>query len=192
MEFGPRALGNRSILADPRRADIVYTLNDKVKHREYFRPMAASVLTERAEKWFVIDKSTPSDAFMLTARRVRNDKLGIIPAVTHINNTCRIQRVDRATNLRYYELLTEFEKLTGVPMLLNTSFNDREPIICTPENAINTCLKGGIRYLVLGDKLIDFDAQEELPESDADTILNILELLGTNLEVPIMRPFMSR
>jgi carbamoyltransferase len=160
MEFGPRALGNRSILADPRRADIIYTLNGKVKHREYFRPMAASVLTERADEWFVIDRPTPSDSFMVTARLVREERIGIVPAVTHVDNTCRIQRVDRITNPRFHELLTEFEKLTGVPMLLNTSFNDREPIICTPGNAVATCLKSGIRYLVLGNELIDFGAPD--------------------------------
>jgi carbamoyltransferase len=156
MEFGPRALGNRSILGDPRRLDMVSTLNDKVKHRECFRPMGASVLTERADAWFVIDRPTPSDAFMLTARLVRQEKLGIVPAVTHVDHTCRIQRVDRITNPRFHELLTEFEQLTGVPMLLNTSFNDREPIICTPGNAVAMCLKNGIRYLVLGNELIDF------------------------------------
>ena len=192
MEFGQRALGNRSILADPRRPDIVYTLNDKVKHREYFRPMAASVLTERADEWFVIDRPTPSDSFMLTARLVREDKLGLIPAVTHVDNTCRIQRVDRIMNLRYHELLVEFEKITGVPMILNTSFNDREPIICTPDHAVTTCLKGGIRYLVLGDELIDFGAQEQLVKNDGDTISSTLELLCASLEVPVMRPFMSR
>ena len=192
VEFGPRALGNRSILADPRRADIVFAINDRVKHREYFRPMAASVLTERAEEWFVIDRPTPSDAFMLTARRIRDNKLGIIPAVTHIDNTCRIQRVSRATSPMYHGLLTEFEKLTGVPMVLNTSFNDREPIICTPENAVATCLNNGIKYLVIGNKLIDFGVKDLLIESDADTIFNTLELLGADLEVPVMRPFMSR
>jgi carbamoyltransferase len=167
MEFGPRALGNRSILADPRRSDIIYTLNGKVKHREYFRPLAGSVLTERADEWFVLDRLTPSDAFMVTARLVREDKRGIIPAVTHVDNTCRIQRVDRETNPRFHELLTEFEELTGVPIVLNTSFNDREPIICTPQNAVATCLKSGIRYLVLGNELIDFGAPDLSAESDS-------------------------
>jgi carbamoyltransferase len=192
MEFGPRALGNRSILADPRRSDIIYTLNGKVKHREYFRPMAASVLTERADAWFVIDRPTPSDSFMVTARLVREEKRGIVPAVTHVDNTCRIQRVDRITNPRFHALLTEFEKLTGVPLILNTSFNDREPIICTPKNAVATCLKSGIRYLVLGNELIDFGAPDLSAESDAGTISNTLDLLGADPEVPVMRPFMSR
>jgi carbamoyltransferase len=191
MEFGPRALGHRSILADPRRADIVYTLNDKVKHREFFRPMAASVLTERAEEWFVIERPTPSDAFMLTARSVRDDKMGSIPAVTHVDGTCRIQRVNNETNPRYYKLLEEFEKLTGVPMLLNTSFNDREPIICTPEDAVATCQKGGIRYLFIEDDLIDLWAKCKT-EDAAKAISHALELLGSVLEFPVMRPFMSR
>jgi carbamoyltransferase len=191
MEFGPRALGNRSILADPRRADIVYTLNDKVKHREFFRPMAASVLTERAEEWFVIERPTPSDAFMLTARAIRDEKMGIIPAVTHVDGTCRIQRVDRQTNPRYYKLLEEFEKLTGVPMLLNTSFNDREPIICTPEDAVATCQRGGIRYLIIEEDLIDFGIQNKRADA-AEAIAHTLELLGPVLEIPVMRPFMSR
>lgn len=192
MEFGPRALGNRSILADPRRPEIVHLLNDKVKHREFFRPFAASVLTECADEWFVIEKFTPSDAFMLTARFVRGEKLGKIPAVTHVDGTCRIQRVDPITNPRYHELLVEFNKLTGVPMVLNTSFNDREPIICTPEDAVATCRKGGIRYLVLGEELIDFGASKRPVESYEQAISRALDQLGPVLEVPVMRPFMSR
>lgn len=192
MEFGPRALGNRSILADPRRADVIHTLNDRVKHREYFRPFAASVLTEKTTEWFVIERPTVSDAFMLTTRRVRPEKLGTIPAVTHIDGTCRIQRVDVAVNPRYHGLIREFEKLTGVPMVLNTSFNDREPIICTPENALDTCRKGGIRYCVLGSRLVEFPQAERAVETGSNAITHALELLGPSLEVPVMRPFMSR
>lgn len=155
MEWGPRALGNRSILADPRRAEIKQKINGQIKHREYFRPFAASVLTERARDWFDIGREAFSDRFMLYARKVRPDKLGRIPAVTHIDDTCRIQRVEAETNPRFHQLIREFEALTGVPMVLNTSFNDREPLICSPEDAFRTCRKAGIRYLVLGDRIVD-------------------------------------
>ena len=155
MEFGPRALGNRSILADPRRADIVHYLNDRIKHREFFRPFAASVLSERAEEWFHLGNGSPSHAFMLLAARVREDKLGRIPAVTHVDGTCRIQNVDHNTNPRFHKLIAAFEHLTGIPAVLNTSFNDKEPIICSPEDAMSTCEKAGIRYLAIGDFLVD-------------------------------------
>jgi len=158
MEFGPRALGNRSILADPRRAEIVHCINDRIKHREYFRPFAASVLDEYASAWFEVGRPCPSDAFMLCARKVRQDRLGSIPAVTHVDGTCRLQRVCRDTNPRYHRLISEFKRLTGVPLVLNTSFNDSEPIICRPRDAVNTCRKAGIRYLAVGDRLVDFQA----------------------------------
>ncbi len=159
MEWGPRALGNRSILADPRRSDMVHVLNDKIKHREFFRPFAASVLDEKAEQWFQFAKRASGDAYMLYARKVQPGKLGQIPAVTHIDGTSRIQCVEAATNPRFHQLISEFEAVTGVPMVLNTSFNDREPIICTPENAVETCIKAGIRYLAIGDWLVDFQAE---------------------------------
>lgn len=155
MEWGPRALGNRSILADPRRAEVKQEINDEIKHREFFRPFAASVLTERAHDWFEFARDAFSDRFMLYSRKVRRDKLGRIPAVTHIDDTCRIQRVDSETNPKYYQLIREFEALTGVPMLLNTSLNDREPLICSPDDALKTCRKAGIRYLVLGNRIVD-------------------------------------
>jgi carbamoyltransferase len=161
MEWGPRALGNRSILADPRRAEIKQMINREIKHREFFRPFAASILTERAPDWFDIGHEAFSDRFMLYARKVRPDKLGRIPAVTHVDDTCRIQRVDAETNLQFHQLLREFERLTGVPMVLNTSLNDREPLICSPEDAFKTCRKAGIRYLVLGDRIIDLAENTE-------------------------------
>ena len=161
MEWGPRALGNRSILADPRRAEIKQKINGEIKHREYFRPFAASVLTERACDWFDIGREAFSDRFMLYARKVRPDKLGRIPAVTHIDDTCRIQRVEAETNPQFHQLIREFEALTGVPMVLNTSFNDREPLICSPEDAFRTCRKAGIRYLVLGDRIVDLAENAE-------------------------------
>jgi len=179
MEFGPRALGNRSILADPRRADIVHYINDKVKHREYFRPFAASVLTEHAANWFDVDRETPSDAFMLCARKVRPERLGSVPAVTHVDGTCRLQRVDQSTNPRFHKLISAFEGLTGVPLLLNTSFNDSEPIICTPQDAVNTCRNAGIRYLVMGDRLIDFGAESlQASAGNASSLLSTFEFAG--------------
>ncbi len=167
-------------------------MNDKVKHREFFRPFAASVLSEKADEWFEIPTPSPADSFMLCARRIRKDKIGRIPAVTHVDGTCRIQRVHRETNPLFHRLICEFEMITGVPAVLNTSFNDREPIICSPEDAIRTCLKAGIRYLVLGESLVDFGeeelTEEQLSELIADSIVN----LGEFAQVPVMRPFMSR
>ncbi len=159
MEWGPRALGNRSILADPRRSDMVHMLNEKIKHREFFRPFAASVLKEKAGEWFAFTKRADGDDFMLYSRKLRQEKLGQIPAVTHIDGTSRIQCVDPVANPQFHRLITEFASITNVPLVLNTSFNDREPIICTPENAIETCVKAGIRYLAIGDWLVDFQAE---------------------------------
>jgi len=155
MEFGPRALGNRSILADPRRFDIPQYLNDKIKHRELFRPFAASVLSENVNEWFEMGKPSLSDRFMLLSRKVIKSKLGKIQAVTHYDNSCRIQIVYKEDNPVFYSLIKEFNKLTGVPLLLNTSFNDSEPIICSPQDALNTCIQSKIRWLVLNDYLID-------------------------------------
>ncbi|UCG58873.1 MAG: hypothetical protein JSU70_05035, partial [Phycisphaerales bacterium] len=176
MEFGPRALGNRSILADPRRTDMVHHINDKIKHREYFRPFAASVLSDRAGEWFDFSKRSASDSFMLYARKKRKDKLGQIPAVTHIDRSCRIQTVEKHTNPRFYCLIQEFEEITGVPLVLNTSFNDREPIICSPEDAINTCVKADIRFLAIGNYLVDFDeahVQAGSKEANVHTDLSV-------------------
>jgi len=155
MEFGPRALGNRSILADPRRVELAHYLNEKIKHREFFRPFAASVLEEKANEWFKFRKLSLSDKFMLFSREVKHDKIGLIPAVTHYDNSCRIQTVNEKDNRKYYKLLKEFEKITDVPLLLNTSFNDSEPIICSPQDALNTCIKVDIRWLAIGDFLVD-------------------------------------
>jgi len=157
MEFGPRALGNRSILADPRRNSMPHVLNSKVKHREHFRPFAASVLEEVASQWFDIPRPSLSNRFMLYAYRVRADKLGQIPAVTHIDGTCRLQYVSASDNPQYHTLIKEFARLTGVPMVLNTSFNENEPIICSPGEAIATCRRGGIHHLVIGNYWVRFD-----------------------------------
>jgi carbamoyltransferase len=149
MEWGPRALGNRSILADPRRADMKEMLNEKVKFREPYRPFAPSVLEEDAGKYFHVTGASP---FMTVVCRVRSDRAAGIPAVTHVDGTARIQTVSRAHNPRYWALLAEFKALTGVPLLLNTSFNrNGEPIVCTPEDAVTCFLGTAIDVLVMGN-----------------------------------------
>ena len=155
MEFGPRALGNRSILADPRRSDMAFALNSRIKHREFFRPFAASVLEEEVSNWFCVSRPCKALQFMLFAYPIREDKLGLIPAVTHFDGTTRIQTVSGASNARFHAIISAFERITGVPMLLNTSFNDQEPIICTPQNALVTSLNSDLDFLVMGDYLID-------------------------------------
>lgn len=154
LEIGPRALGNRSLLADPRDPTMKERLNTDVKHRETFRPFAPSVLAERAEEWFAMPKASPSTDFMLFAYHVHADKRALIPAVTHADGTSRIQTVRTETNPRYHRLISAFESLTGVPLLLNTSFNDNEPIVCSPANAVNTFLKTGIDYLAIDNFLV--------------------------------------
>ena len=148
FEMGPRALGNRSILADPRRPEMRDTLNAKVKKREPFRPFAPAVPIERAAEFFEIDQPDP---FMTLAPRVRAGKRNLIPAAVHVDGTGRIQTVERSANPRYYGLIEEFGRLTGVPVLLNTSFNRKEPIVATPEDAIACYLKSEMDVLVLGD-----------------------------------------
>src|SRR4029077_5608036 len=118
-EWGPRALGNRSILADPRRADMKDLLNQKIKRRESFRPFAPSILEERTGEWFTIDVPDP---FMIKVYPIRPERRPLIPAVTHVDGTGRLQTVSRQTNPRYWELIHAFERETGVPMVLNTSF----------------------------------------------------------------------
>lgn len=153
MEFGPRALGNRSILADPRRSKSSRYISKEIKHREYFRPFACSVLEKQAINWFGIPDQMKviSDRFMLYAYKVKNVIVGKIPAVVHMDQTCRIQVVDKKTNPKFYRLITEYEKLTKVPLILNTSFNENEPISCTPRDAITTCRRAGIKYLIIGN-----------------------------------------
>jgi carbamoyltransferase len=148
MEWGPRALGNRSLLADPRREDMRALINSKVKLREPFRPFAPSVLAERASEYFVSARPSP---FMEMAVPVRASAKGIIPAVTHVDGTARIQTVTRDSNPRYYDLLRAFDRLTGVPILLNTSFNVQEPIVCTPEDAVRSFLRTDVDWLVMGN-----------------------------------------
>ncbi|MGH6865662.1 MAG: carbamoyltransferase family protein [Methyloceanibacter sp.] len=151
-EFGPRALGNRSILADPRQASMKDVLNARVKHRQSFRPFAPVVLAERAKEIFEGDEDSP---FMLLAKQVHPEWKEKVPAIVHADGTARVQTVRREHNERLYRLIQEFEKITGVPVLLNTSFNIRgEPIVETPADAMNCFLSTGIDYLALHDMLI--------------------------------------
>lgn len=172
MEFGPRALGNRSLLADPRNADMVKYLNSLVKHREDHRPFCPSVLTEHASEWFDIKKEAEASRYMLMAYPVKKDKIEKIPAVVHVDGTSRIQRVDSQTNPKYHRLISEFHKLTGIPLLLNTSFNDREPVVCTPKDAIKTVLRTNIDYLAIGDYLVAKD-QASLEAFSVETAVHI-------------------
>jgi carbamoyltransferase len=150
-EWGPRALGNRSIVADPRRADMKELLNRRIKHREIFRPFAPSILAEATGEWF--EKSHPSP-FMTLAYAVRPEKRALIPAPTHVDGTGRLQTVTREANPRYHALISAFRDLTGVPVVLNTSFNDNEPIVCRPEEAIDCFLRTKMDALVLRDFMI--------------------------------------
>ena len=147
-EIGPRALGNRSILADARDAKMKDHINARVKHREPFRPFGPAVLEERAAEFFEIDQSDP---FMTMAPRVRTDKAQMIPAAVHVDGTARIQTVNRASNPRFYGLIKEFAELTGIPVILNTSFNRQEPIVARPSEAISCYLRTQMDVLVLGD-----------------------------------------
>jgi carbamoyltransferase len=151
MELGPRALGNRSILADPRREDMKDILNARVKNREPFRPFAPSVLAPATGQWF--DQSYPSP-FMVLVYSVLPEKRALVPAITHVDGTGRLQTVEEADNPRYHRLITEFERLTGVPIVLNTSFNESEPIVMSPAHALETFAKTRIDLLVLGNYVV--------------------------------------
>ena len=150
-EWGPRALGNRSIVADPRRPEMKEILNRRIKHREIFRPFAPSILAEATSEYF--EKSHPSP-FMTLAYSVRPEKRDKIPAPTHVDGTGRLQTVSREANPRYHALISAFGDLSGVPVVLNTSFNDNEPIVCRPEEAIGCFERTQMDALVLGDLLI--------------------------------------
>ncbi|HET9769106.1 MAG TPA: carbamoyltransferase C-terminal domain-containing protein [Thermoanaerobaculia bacterium] len=145
-EWGPRALGNRSILADPRRGDMKELLNRKIKRRESFRPFAPSILEERTGDWFTISYPDP---FMLKVYPIRPEKRAAIPAVTHVDGTGRLQTVSQRANPRYWQLIRAFEQRTGVPLVLNTSFNENEPIVNTPAEALDCFLRTGMDRLVL-------------------------------------------
>lgn len=152
MEWGPRALGNRSILGDPRRADMKDILNLKIKRRESFRPFAPSILREHVKDWFETDYDVP---FMLQVFQILESRRHEIPAVTHVNGSGRLQTVTEEQSSRYYRLIKAFGDLTGVPILLNTSFNENEPVVCRPEEALNCFLRTKMDVLVLGDYLVE-------------------------------------
>ena len=179
MEFGPRALGGRSILADPRSEKIQKELNLKIKFRESFRPFAPSVLREEVNNWFELNYDSP---YMLLVSDVKKDKqitmseedkklFGIeklnikrssIPAITHVDYSARIQTVHKETNPRYYNLINEFKKITGCPVLVNTSFNVRgEPIVCSIEDAFNCFMGTNLDILVLEDFILFKDQQDK-------------------------------
>ena len=147
-ESGNRALGNRSILADPRNPDIKDTINHTIKMREDFRPFAPVVLEEHYKEYF--DTNSPSP-YMSRICKVKSDK---VPGITHIDNTARIQTVNQKQNGKLYNLINEFYKITGIPMLLNTSFNRHEPIVETPEHAIRTFKRTALDLLVINDWII--------------------------------------
>jgi carbamoyltransferase len=151
MEWGARALGNRSILADPRRRDMRDVINQKIKFRERFRPFAPSVLAEAIDEYFV---GAVHDPFMIQVYPVRPDKREVIPAVTHVDGSGRLQSVSRESNPRYWQLISAFNERTGVPVLLNTSFNENEPIVERPEQALDCFLRTDMDVLVMGPHVL--------------------------------------
>jgi carbamoyltransferase len=148
MEFGPRALGNRSLLADPRRKEMKDILNERIKHRESFRPFAPSILREETENYF---ETEDQDPFMVRVLKIKPEKQSAIPAVSHVDGTGRVQAVDQNTNPKYWSLIRNFQELTGVPVLLNTSFNENEPIVCSPEDALNCFAHSEMDALAIGN-----------------------------------------
>ena len=151
MEWGPRALGNRSILGDPRRADMKDILNLKIKRRESFRPFAPSILREHVAEWFEQEDDVP---FMMEVFQVRPEKRAQIPATTHVDGSGRLQTVHKETNPRYHRLIESYRALTGVPIVLNTSFNENEPVVCRPQEALDCFLRTKMDVLVLGDWMV--------------------------------------
>ncbi|MET0086208.1 MAG: carbamoyltransferase C-terminal domain-containing protein [Sedimenticola sp.] len=151
MEWGPRALGNRSILGDPRRADMKDILNLKIKRRESFRPFAPSILRDKVSDWFEEEDDVP---FMMQVFQINEDKRQEVPAVTHVDGSGRLQTVTVESNRRYYNLISAFNDLTGVPIVLNTSFNENEPVVCRPEEALECFLRTKMDVLVMGDWLV--------------------------------------
>ncbi|HLC45649.1 MAG TPA: carbamoyltransferase C-terminal domain-containing protein, partial [archaeon] len=176
MEWGPRALGNRSILASPLTDKMKDILNAKVKHRELFRPFAPVVPVEDARDWFETDDPVPLPAdFMLMVYPIRKEKRKLVPAVTHVDGTGRLQTIRREQNQKYYDVIKEFGRLTGVPILVNTSFKIRgEPIVCKPEEAYRCVMGTGIDYLALGDFLI---ARSDNPQHmwDSENLSDVLD-----------------
>jgi carbamoyltransferase len=151
MEWGPRALGNRSIVCDPRRPDMKKVLNEKIKRRESFRPFAPSILREHVDCWFEEDADVP---FMMQVFQVREEKRRTIPAVTHVDGSGRLQTVHQKTNPRFHRLIQKFYEKTGVPMVLNTSFNENEPVVCRPKEALDCFLRTNMDLVVLQDWMV--------------------------------------
>jgi carbamoyltransferase len=151
MEWGPRALGNRSIVCDPRRADMKTILNAKIKRLESFRPFAPSILEEAVSDWFEEDDAVP---FMMQVFQIREEKRGLIPAVTHVDGSGRLQTVYQHTNPRYHRLIETFQDITGIPMVLNTSFNENEPVVCKPQEALECFLRTKMDVLVMENVMI--------------------------------------
>jgi len=165
MEYGPRALGNRSIIADARNKENWKKVNLKIKFRESFRPFAPTVLEEKVDDWFELDRESP---YMLLVADVHADKREKIPAVTHVDGSARIQTINREQNPRYYDLIKAFDDRTGCPVIINTSFNVRgEPIVESPKDAINCFLHTQMDYLVLGNFLVRKDAQNQKMQDNA-------------------------
>ncbi len=168
MEFGPRALGNRSILADPRYAENRDRVNDAVKFRENWRPFAPSVLIERAPEYFEDFYPSP---YMILTFWANKEKAHEIPAVVHVDGSARVQSVERSVNPRYYDLIEEFGRLTGVPVVLNTSFNLKgDPIVCTPKDAIQTFYTSGLDDLIIGDFVVSKSAPQRAKAAPANVL----------------------
>jgi carbamoyltransferase len=169
VEWGPRALGQRSILADPRRPEMKDVLNRRIKHRESFRPFAPSILEEAVGEYF--ENSHPSP-FMTFAYSVRPEKRAVIPAPTHVDGTARLQSVSRETNSRYWKLIRAFSNLTGVPVVVNTSFNDNEPIVCRPEEALDCFRRTQMDVLVMGNFVLEKRAASVVADGGTKGLTN--------------------
>lgn len=193
MEFGPRSLGNRSLLGDPRNPTMQSTMNLKTKFRESFRPFAPAVLKERAADYFALPPESESPYMLLTAQVAPSQRLAVdgqqrgldrlhqvrstIPAVTHVDGSARVQTVDAGRHPRFHRLLEEFERQTGCPLLINTSFNVRgEPIVCTPEDAYRCFLSTNIDVLVVGDFLLLKEEQPQAGTRDIEARLQAFPL----------------
>lgn len=169
MEFGPRALGSRSILADPRRAEMREILNERIKHRETFRPFAPAIPEEKAHEYF--DMDCAASPFMINVFPVKPEKQSLIPAVTHVDGSARVQTVSKVTQPLFWNLLMEFGAKTGHPILLNTSFNENEPIVCTPEEAVNCFLKTKMDILVIGNYYVRKELQKRELASNVSSMV---------------------
>ncbi len=159
MEYGPRALGHRSIIADPRNLYTLKKINEHVKLREIFRPLAPVILKERTQEWFDIedkwiDQLNSPYLYMLATANIKDEKRHLIPSVVHYDNTSRVQIVDKNLSPDFYRLIEAFEKITDVPILTNTSFNIQEPIVCSPDDAVKTFLRSSMAALIMGDFII--------------------------------------